>query len=149
MDTSLQFCTSCGAPLTPGVRFCESCGTPVAVQAQPIEVPQPQAAPPPATYQPTQSQPPAAPPPAAYRPVPPRPAVPPPTAYRPAPPQPPRRRNTGLIIGLVVGGVALCCVVLAVILVVTGAVAIPFFTAQQPVTIQEPVEIIPQETAEG
>jgi len=158
-----QFCTSCGAPLTPGVKFCESCGTAVATQAQPQEaqpqqIPQPQApvSPPAAASKPASTQAPA-PSPAASQPV--RPAAPTPPAayhpaqysqpatYRPAQAQPAKRRKTGLIIGLVVGGVALCCVVLAVILVVTGAFVLPTAKVQQPVTIEEPVEIIPQEMA--
>jgi hypothetical protein len=47
----------------------------------------------------------------------------------------------------VVGGVALCCVILAVILVVTGAIVMPSAKVQQPVTIEEPVEVIPEEPA--
>ena len=114
----LMQCPMCGATLPDDARFCGSCGTDLVAPAQPTPPAQPH-------VQPTM---PAA---AAPPPFPVDQAVPPGFPAAPAAPvpgaQPPqRKRNAGLIIGVVAGALVLlliCCVVVAI--------AIPAFMAYQ------------------
>ncbi|MBV9883894.1 MAG: DUF2628 domain-containing protein [Sphingomonadaceae bacterium] len=82
---SQNFCTACGAALTPGAAFCSACGTPVAGAASPPPAPEPA---PPA---PAPAEEPPLPPvePAPAEPAPPPPPPPPPVYGAPPPAEPP------------------------------------------------------------
>ena len=91
-------CPTCGATLPDDARFCGACGTDLAAAPQPVPPPAQPAAPVPLAA--PQYPPPSQTPPADY---PPAYGAPTPDAQPPA-----RKRNTGLIIGIVVGILVLC-----------------------------------------
>lgn len=110
-----MYCTNCGAPNADDAAFCTSCGTPL--KAQDTNQPQEQApAAPPQAYTPPPQQAYAPPP---QQPYPPQQAYPqqhPGYAY---PPQAPKKKKTGLIIGIV-AGVVVIAIAIALVLILTG-----------------------------
>ncbi len=126
-----MYCTNCGAPNADDAAFCTSCGTPL--KAQDTSQPQEQApAPPPPAYAPPPQQAYAPPPQQAYAPPPQQAYAPPPQqpyppqqAYPPQhpgyayPQQAPKKKKTGLIIGIV-AGVVVIAIVIALVLILGG-----------------------------
>lgn len=111
-----MYCKNCGALNAEGAAFCTSCGTPLTSDTpeQPVQA---QAPPPPPQQPPVQyAAPPEYPqaPPAGYPPQ----AYPPQQPAYPYPPQAPapKKKKTGLIIGLSVAAVAILVVVLILVL---------------------------------
>lgn len=136
-----MYCTNCGAPNADEAAFCTTCGSPL--KSQGAEPPQQQA---PAPPEPVAAQPPpvyAPPPQAPYPPPQPQAAYPPPQPQTPYPPpqqqapyppqagyppqypgygypqQAPKKKKTGLIIGIV-AGVVVIAVVVALVLILGG-----------------------------
>lgn len=113
-----MYCTNCGAPNADDAAFCTTCGTaltpPANEQAPPVE--QFQAAPPPPPQAYAQPA-----PPEGQVPYPPQdPAAYPPQAPYGYPPQaPPKKKNKGLMIGIIAGA-AVLVVALVLILVLGG-----------------------------
>ncbi len=129
-----MYCTNCGAPNADDAAFCTSCGTPL--KAQDTNQPQEQAPspppPPPPAYTPPPQQTYAPPPQQAYAPPPQQAYAPP--QQQPYPPQQaypqqhpgygypqqaPKKKKTGLIIGIV-AGVVVIAIVIALVLILGG-----------------------------
>mgnify|MGYP001265045923 CR=1 FL=1 len=111
-----MYCKNCGALNAEGATFCTSCGTPLTSDApeQPVQAQAPPPPPPaPVQYAAPPEYPQAAPPP-GYPPQ----AYPPQQPGYPYPPQAPapKKKKTGLIIGLSVAAVAILVVVLILVL---------------------------------
>ncbi len=104
-----MYCSRCGFQNEPGNAFCSKCGTPLE-QLAPPQAP-PQEAVPPQDYVPPQGY---APPPGYM----PQGAAPPDARYAPLPP---KKKRTGLVIGLIAGGVALVGALAAVYFLVLAA----------------------------
>ena len=127
----MKYCTQCGAPNDDLAAFCTSCGTPL--KSADVQVPQQEVAPEPPPQSEAPPQPAYAPPPQqAYQP-PPQQAYQPPPAYAPPPQQQayppqqppygypqqvaPKKKKTGLIIGIAVAALVL---VVALVLILGG-----------------------------
>lgn len=135
-----MFCTNCGAQNADEAAFCTTCGNPLKANEAPAASEAPQAAAPPVPETPQPVPPPA---PAAYTPPPQQTYAPPPapvqqqayaqppqayapqqTPYQPQaaygyPPQAPKKKKTGLIIGIG-AGVLVLIIVLALVLTLGG-----------------------------
>lgn len=98
-------CKNCGAPNAEGATFCANCGASLMAAPEEQQPAQPAYAPPP---QPQQPPPPQAYPPQGYQ---------QPTGYGYPPQAPPKKKKTGLIIGIAVGAVVL---IVALVLILGG-----------------------------
>ncbi len=89
-----MYCSRCGYQNEPGVAFCSQCGAPAEQAGQPVQTPPPQGM-------------------AGFAP---QPVYSPAAAYAP----PPKKKRTGLILGLILGGVLLIGAAVAAMLLLGG-----------------------------
>lgn len=115
----MKYCTQCGAPNEDRATFCTSCGNPLTTPEPQQAAAPPPPPPPPEPEVPQQAY--APPPPQAYPPPPPQQPYPPQQAYPPPPDYgfphqtPPKKKKTGLIIGIVAAVVVVAIVLVLVL----------------------------------